>query len=85
MYTVYVLRSLKDGKHYTGYTNDLQRRMKEHNSVKTESIKRRRPFELVYSEEFLDINEAKQREKYFKTGKGREELKKILSGAVPKW
>ncbi len=85
MFTVYVLQSLKDGKHYTGYTSDLTRRLKEHNSGKTESTKRRRPFDVMYTEEFQTEDEAKQRERFFKTGKGREELKKILSGAVPKW
>ena len=85
MYIVYVLCSLKDGKHYTGYTIDLTRRLKEHNSGKTESTKRRRPFEIVHTEEFGSEEEAKKREKYLKSGKGREELNKILSGAVPKW
>ena len=35
MYTVYVLTSLKDGKHYRGYTSDIKRRLKEHNAGKT--------------------------------------------------
>ena len=85
MYRVYVLRSLKDVKLYIGYTNDLERRLKEHNAGKTESTRRRRPLELVYSEEYEDRDKAMHREKYFKSGLGREELKKILIGAVPKW
>ncbi|MDI6765364.1 MAG: GIY-YIG nuclease family protein [Bacteroidota bacterium] len=83
MYIVYILKSLKDGKHYTGSTNDIKRRLKEHNSGKTKSTKSRCPFELIYTEEFEDGDDAKQREKYLKTGKGREEIKQILSDAVP--
>jgi putative endonuclease len=85
MYTVYVLKSLKDGRQYAGYTKDINRRLVEHNSGKTESTNRRRPFILVHAERFDDLEKAKSREKYLKTGKGREEIKSILAGAVPKW
>ncbi|MBI5217197.1 MAG: GIY-YIG nuclease family protein [Ignavibacteriae bacterium] len=85
MFTVYVLKSLKDGKNYTGYTVDIERRLKEHNGGKTESTKRRRPFVLIYTEEYVTEDDAKQRERYLTSGKGREELKNILTGAVPKW
>ena len=85
MYTVYVLKSLRDGKQYTGYSSDVNRRILEHNSGKTESTRRRRPFELIYTEEYQSEEEAKERERFLKSGKGREELKKLLVGAVPKW
>ena len=85
MYVVYVLKSLKDGHHYIGYTGNLLRRLKEHNDGKTASTRYRRPFELIYTEEFSEKEEAEKREKFFKSGIGREELKKILDGAVPKW
>ena len=85
MYTVYVLKSLKDGKQYTGSTEDLERRLKEHNAGKTASTRRRRPFVLVHTEEYESREAAEDRERYLKTGKGREELKKLLIGAVPKW
>ncbi|MGB2869784.1 MAG: GIY-YIG nuclease family protein [Bacteroidota bacterium] len=78
MYFVYVLRSLKDNKNYTGSTENVAKRLKEHNAGKTESTRRRRPFELVYQEEFNTREEAEAREKYLKSGKGREELKLIL-------
>jgi putative endonuclease len=85
MFTVYVLQSFRDGKRYIGYTSDLVRRLHEHAAGKTKSTKRRRPFELIYFEEYDDADSAKRRERFFKSGKGREELKRILSGAVPKW
>ena len=79
LYIVYVLRSEKDGKRYIGYTSDLARRLNEHNSGKTISTKNRRPFILIYQEEYSTKAEAMEREKFFKSGKGREELKKIES------
>jgi putative endonuclease len=85
MYSIYVLKSLRDRKHYTGYSSDINRQLLEHNSGKTESTRRRRPFELIYSEQYQSEDEARKRERFLKSGKGREELKKLLNGAVPKW
>jgi putative endonuclease len=85
MYTVYILQSIRDGKRYIGYTKDFERRLKEHNSGKTESTRRRRPFKVMYTETYSTKEEAKKREQFFKSGRGREELNRILSGAVPKW
>ena len=85
MYTVYVLRSLKDGRRYIGYTSNVDRRLKEHDAGRTESTKYRRPWEMIYSESYTTEKEAKEREKFFKSGRGREELEMILHGAVPKW
>ncbi len=73
MYHVYIIKSLKDGKFYTGFTNDLKRRIAEHNRgcTSTPSTLGRGPFELVYSEEVPNSLEARKREKFFKSGKGR--------------
>jgi putative endonuclease len=66
-YTTYVLRSKLDGKFYTGYTSDLEKRLNEHNSGKVYSTKRRVPFELVYYELCINKDDAIHREKYLKT------------------
>ncbi|MFZ2521883.1 MAG: GIY-YIG nuclease family protein [Minisyncoccia bacterium] len=50
MFYVYILKSEKDNNLYTGYTNDLKRRLIEHNSGKSKSTKSRKPFELIYYE-----------------------------------
>ncbi|MDP3685036.1 MAG: GIY-YIG nuclease family protein, partial [Ignavibacteria bacterium] len=50
MYYVYVLKSLKDGNFYKGYTKDLKKRFEDHNKGKVESTKLRTPFELIYYE-----------------------------------
>ncbi|WP_373709516.1 GIY-YIG nuclease family protein [Kaistella sp.] len=77
-YFVYVLKSQKDGRLYKGQTSDLNERVKQHNSGKTKSTKGFMPWELVYFETFQTREEAVLREKYLKTGSGREFLKKIL-------
>ena len=64
---VYVLRSLADGQFYVGLPRDLQARLQAHNKGLVASIKRRRPFELVYWEGCLNESDAAQREKYLKT------------------
>jgi len=78
MYYVYVLTSLKDSKLYIGFTNDLKRRLKEHNSGKNASTKSRIPLELVYYEAHLSKADAMRRERYFKTTKGKSTLRQML-------
>jgi len=78
MYTVYVLKSLKNGRLYTGSTNNLTRRFYEHNSGKSKYTKLTRPFKLVYKEGFKSRSEAAKKELFLKSGKGREYLKRIL-------
>ena len=79
MWHVYVLRSLKDGRFYTGFTENLERRIKEHNNKGEPSTKTRVPFELVYFEVSLSKKDTIAREKYLKTGKGKRYLKYRLS------
>ena len=74
-YYVYVLRSEKDGRLYKGFSSRLKDRIEEHNSGKTNSTKGYRPWELVYFEIFETQKEALAREKYLKSGAGREFLK----------
>ena len=71
----YLLLSKKDGKFYTGSTNDLKRILQEHNSGKVKSIKNRKPFNLVYYEACLNEKDAKQREIYLKSGIGKKYLR----------
>ncbi len=77
MYYVYVLKDSK-GKFYKGYSADLKKRVKEHNSGKIKSTKNFRPLELVYYEAFISKISARKEENFLKTGKGRERLKFLL-------
>jgi len=78
MYFVYVLLSLKDDKFYIGYSKDLKRRLKEHDSGKNTSTKSRLPLKLIYYEAHLSKADAARRERYFKTTKGKSTLRQML-------
>ena len=78
MYYVYVLKSEKDGKFYTGYTSDLRRRVRLHNEGQVKSTKPRRPLELVYYEACLHQQDALHREKYLKTAYGHRYIRNRL-------
>ena len=75
---VYVLKSLKNGSLYVGYTTDLKKRFQEHNRGKNFSTKTLCPWELIHYEAYLDINDAMRREKYLKTNQGARLLKRML-------
>ncbi|OGI19241.1 MAG: hypothetical protein A3J06_04325 [Candidatus Moranbacteria bacterium RIFCSPLOWO2_02_FULL_48_19] len=75
---IYILLSLKDYKTYTGSTDNLEKRLKEHHNGKCKATVNRRPLQLIYSEKIDSLDEARKREKYFKTASGRRALKKIF-------
>lgn len=77
-YYTYVLRSEKDGMLYLGYTNNLKRRLNQHNNGESGSTRYRRPLKLIYFEGHLNKKDALRREKYFKTNKGKTMLKYII-------
>jgi putative endonuclease len=79
---VYVLRSLADGRLYTGQTRDVEARLQRHNAGLVAATKGRRPFVLLYKEGCSTRSEARRREEYFKTGKGRDELTELLEGRL---
>ena len=78
MYYVYILHSTKDGGLYIGYTTDLKRRFEEHRKGLSKATKHRNPVQLIHYEAFLERNDARAREKYLKSGYGRDQLKSQL-------
>lgn len=78
MFYVYILFSKKDGKFYVGFTNNLKRRTKEHYDGLVISTSKRRPLILVMYEAYSVEEDAKAREKFFKTTKGKMQLRKQL-------
>lgn len=79
------MRSNLDGRIYTGYTTDLKRRIKEHLAGSVYSSSRMGGLELVYYEAFLDIEDAKRREKYLKTTKGKRAVKLMLKCTIARF
>jgi len=76
MFFVYILKSEKDGNLYIGKTNDLKRRLTEHNSGQVQSTKSRTPFILLEYKGCATEREALSLEKELKEGCRREEIKK---------
>ncbi len=79
IYIVYILKSLNSERTYVGFTNDIERRLKEHNSGKSKYTSKFMSWKLVYKEEFNNKEEAVNKERYYKTAAGRRKLKRILS------
>lgn len=77
-YYTYILKSKKDGKLYTGYTNDLRNRLVEHNSGKSRYTKGKGPFVVIYYEGCLSKEKALKRELFLKSGMGKRYLKNRL-------
>ena len=78
MYYTYVLISNDGRRTYTGCTNNLSRRLVEHNFGKVRSTKPFLPFEILLAEEFLTYQEARERERFYKTTSGRRKLKDFI-------
>jgi len=79
MFYTYILKSKKNNKHYVGSTDDLKRRFKEHNQgVGGKYTRDNGPFELLYYEAYYSYGLARQAEKFYKTGYGREVVKSKL-------
>ena len=75
---VYVLLSEADRNFYVGYTNNLSKRVDQHNQGKVNSTKNRVPLKLVYWEGCLNQQDATSREKYLKTAWGKRYIKNRL-------
>lgn len=80
MYNVYVIQSQIDKRIYVGLSSNLENRVKDHNFGRVFSTKGYRPWVLVYYEKAGSRIEARKREKYLKSGCGKEFLKSIILG-----
>jgi len=82
MHYVYILKSEKNGKLYKGFTSDLRRRIKEHNSGNSIFTKNNGPWKLVYYEAFISEKDARSEEIFLKSGKGKERIKYLLKNTT---
>ena len=78
MFFVYSIRSLNENYIYVGLTDNFERRFKEHQSGKNKTTKPYKPFKILLVEHYPTRQEARNREKYLKSGIGKEFLKSIL-------
>ena len=79
MYYTYILASLKDNSYYVGSTSDIKQRLSYHNTGKSRYTKRKMPWNLIYSEEFLSLSLARKRELVIKSWKSRKAIERLMS------
>ena len=84
MHYVYILYSPKLKKFYIGVTSDLKERFKQHNNGQTPFTSKGMPWQLIYYEAFFEKTDALRKEKFLKTGKGRERRKYLLANFIKK-
>jgi len=77
MITLYVIRSEKRNYRYVGITDNLERRLNQHNSGHNKNTRAYAPFKLIHAEEFTNYKEARKREIFLKSGAGRKYLDNI--------
>ncbi|OGK17082.1 hypothetical protein A2690_05005 [Candidatus Roizmanbacteria bacterium RIFCSPHIGHO2_01_FULL_39_12b] len=78
MFTVYILQNSKSKRYYIGSTNNLDRRIREHNRGQTRSTRVIGIWRLIYQETFITNLEAKKRERVIKSYKGGNAFKKLV-------
>jgi len=77
MFHVYVLRSGKTGRKYVGACKDLENRLRQHNAGASKVTRHGIPWILTLNEEFETRAAAARKERYYKTGRGRDELNRL--------
>jgi len=83
MFYAYVIKSKKDNSIYIDYTEDLKKRLKEHNSKQNKSTKNKAPFELIYYEAYKSKSDAKFREDNLKRfAQAYTQLKKRIKNSL---
>ena len=85
MYYVYLLKSKKNASLYIGYTKNIEERLKSHNNGVVGYTSKYKPWELIYYESFLSLEDAKRREKNLKYfGKTYGQLKSRIKNSLDK-
>lgn len=77
-YIVYILEDQNNKSWYTGFTTDLQKRLKKHNQKEVPYTSKGKNWKLIYCELYLSKEDALGREKFLKSGSGKKFIKKQL-------
>jgi len=78
MHYVYILLNDAKTRTYTGVSDDVEKRLAEHNDGRVPSSRPYRPYEIIHVEQFETLKEARQKEKFYKSTTGRRRLKSLL-------
>lgn len=79
MYFAYILQSDKDGSFYIGSTDNIEKRIIKHNKGYSKYTKSKRPWRMVYREEFKTLSKARKRESYLKSLKSKIAIEKLIT------
>ena len=82
MFYTYILQNTGSKRYYIGATNNILRRIEEHNRGQTKSTRQKNKWILIYSEQYITSIEAKKRERMIKSYKGGNAFKKLIAGVV---
>ena len=82
MYYVYIIKSLTKDFKYIGFSSDLKKRFRHHNDGGNTSTSKYRPFKIVYYEGYLSEKDARRRERFLKSGRGREIIEQQLEDSL---
>ena len=77
MFYVYILRSIKTGRRYVGSCANMEERLRRHNAGHSKATRHGIPWILVHSESIPTRAEAAKKERYYKSGRGRDELNRL--------
>ena len=75
---LYILESEKSSRYYIGVTNDVQKRLAQHNAGMSKSTRAWRPWRLVHTERYETLGEARRREAQIKSWKNRNYMEQVL-------
>ena len=82
MFCVYIIQSEKDGSYYIGHTEDVEKRLSEHNAFNGRYTSSKKPWKIVYREKLLSKAEAAQREREIKKKKSRRYIEFLINSSV---
>ena len=78
MYYVYIILNESKTRTYTGVTDNVERRLDEHNIGKVKSSSPYRPYKVIHTESFRTLSEARRKERFYKSTTGRRKLKEMV-------
>jgi len=78
MYYLYILLNEAGTRTYTGVSNDVPKRLREHNEGQVKSSRPHRPYRVIHTDAFLTLSDARKKERFYKSTTGRRRLKDIL-------
>lgn len=78
MYSVYILLNEVKTRTYTGVADDVNKRLALHNAGRVKASRPYRPYNIIHTEEFETLKEARQKEKFYKSTTGRRRIKEMF-------